>query len=159
MSSRAPEGLDVAEHAERGEAPDRLTFRLAYGECDVVGIAYFAIYYRWMERAYTMWLYSHGIRSGEMQQQLGILTVGVSSGATYHRTAKVFDELTCQLVLDHIGTSSYAVGYEFTRDGELVTRGQMTYACRDLDWARTPVPDRLQAVLRTLPGPTFPTKD
>lgn len=137
------------------QRPDRLTFRLAYGDCDVVGIAYFAIYYPWMERAYTSWLYSHGIRSGEMQEQLGIATVGVASGATYLQTVKVFDELTCQMVLDRIGTSSYTIGYEFTRDDELVTRGHITYACRNLEWGKAPVPEKLEAVLRTLPSPRF----
>jgi acyl-CoA thioester hydrolase len=137
------------------QRPDRLTFRLAYGDCDTVGIAYFAIYYRWMERAYTTWLHSHGIRSGEMQEQLGILTVGISSGATYRQPARVFDELTCQVVLDRIGDSSYTIGYEFTRGGELVTRGHMTYACRALDWAKAPVPEKLETVLRTLPAPSF----
>jgi acyl-CoA thioester hydrolase len=141
------------------QRPDQLTFRLAYGDCDVVGIAYFAIYYRWMERAYTSWLYANGIRSGEMQEQLGIVTVGVNSGCDYLQTVKVFDELTCQLVLDRIGGSSYTVGYEFTRDGELVTRGTMTYACRDLEWNKTPVPEKLEALLRTLPGPRFGARD
>jgi acyl-CoA thioesterase FadM len=133
-----------------------LTFRLSYGDCDMVGIAYFAIYYRWMERTYTSWLHSRGLRSGELADDLGIVTVGISSGATYTRIVRVLDELTCQAVLDHIGTSSYTVGYEFTRDGELVTRGRMSYACRDLEFAKHPVPEKLAATLRTLPAPRFP---
>ncbi|MFC4001265.1 acyl-CoA thioesterase [Prauserella oleivorans] len=137
------------------EPRDRLTFQLSYGDCDAVGIAYFAIYYRWMERVYTSWLFSHGLRSGELHDDLGILTVGISSGATYHRPAKVFDELTCQVVLDRIGTSSYTVGYEFTRDGDLVTRGHMAYACRQPDFSKAPVPEKLAAILRTLPAPRF----
>lgn len=137
------------------EHPGNLTFRLAYGDCDVVGIAYFGIYYRWMERAYSSWLFSHGIRSGEMQDQLGIVTVGISSAARYVKSAKVFDELTCQPVLDHIGESSYRVGFEFTREGELITRGQMTFACRDLNWNKTSVPEALAKALRTLPAPSF----
>lgn len=138
---------------------DQLTFQLAYGDCDAVGIAYFAIYYRWMERAYTSWLYTHGLRSGELADELGIVTVGISSGATYHQTATVFDELTCQVVLDRIGTSSYTVGYEFTRDGELVTRGQMTNACRGLDFTKAAVPEKLATILRTLPPPRFPQQE
>lgn len=137
------------------QRPDRLTFQLAYGDCDTVGIAYFAIYYRWMERAYTSWLATHGIRSGETADSLGILTVGIGSAATYRQPARVLDELTCQVVLDRVGTTSYTVGYEFTRDGELVTRGRMTYACRDLSWAKTPVPEKLETALRALPGPSF----
>lgn len=141
----------AAEAAARQTAAGRLSFQLAYGDCDVVDIAYFAIYYRWMERTYSTWLHAHGVRSGQMQEDLGIVTVGVSSGASYLRPARVFDRLTCQLVLDRLGTSSYTVGFDFTRDDELVTRGHMTFACRSLDWAKTPVPERLAAILRTLP--------
>src|SRR5690606_5402817 len=74
---------------------DRISqrFQLSYGDCDVLGISYFAIYYPWMERTYSTWLYTHGIRSGHMVDDLGVLTVGISSGATYVQAAKVFDEL------------------------------------------------------------------
>ncbi|MGM7666526.1 acyl-CoA thioesterase [Microbacterium sp. A93] len=133
-----------------------LDFQLSYGDCDAVGIAYFAIYYRWMERAYTSWLFSQGLRSGEMQSELGIVTVGISSGARYVSTAQVFDHLTCQVVLDRSGESSYRVGYEFTRDGELITRGQMSYACRDAsDFSKVQLPDRLRETLNRLPAPSF----
>ena len=131
---------------------DRLTFQLAYGDCDTVGIAYFAIYYRWMERLYSTWLYSHGLRVGELAEQLGVVQVGISSGATYHRPARVFDELTCQLVLGSVRTSSYTLEFEFTRDGELITRGTIAYACRDLDWNKTTIPDALRAALDSLPA-------
>jgi len=136
---------------------DRISqrFQLSYGDCDVLGISYFAIYYPWMERTYSTWLYTHGIRSGHMVDDLGVLTVGISSGATYVQAAKVFDELVCRPVLDRIGTSSYRVGFEFTRDGDLVTRGQLTFACRTRDWAKAPIPERLAAALRTLPAPSF----
>src|SRR5690606_13352926 len=136
---------------------DRLAFQLSYGDCDAMGIAYFAIYYPWLDRTYTAWLHSHGLRSGVLEPALGIATVGVRSAATDHRTPKVFDELVCQAVLDRIGTTSYPVGYEVTADGELVTRGQMTYACRDGAFAKAPVPERLAEVLRTLPAPRFAT--
>ncbi|WP_336713863.1 acyl-CoA thioesterase [Arthrobacter sp. USHLN218] len=109
----------------------KLDFQLSYGDCDAVGIAYFAIYYRWMERAYTSWLFGQGIRSGEMQEGLGLVTVGISSGARYLSVARVLDRLTCQVVLDGLGETSYRVGYEITRGGELVTRGRMSYACRN----------------------------
>lgn len=132
--------------------PPQLSFQLAYGDCDTVGIAYFAIYYPWMERLYSTWLYSHGLRVGELAQQLGVVQVGVSSGATYHRPAKVFDELTCRLVLGRLGESSYSIDFEFTRDGELITLGTTTYACRNLEWNKTPIPPALRAALDTLPA-------
>lgn len=134
-------------------AEGRTKHTLAYGDCDVVGIAYFAIYYRWMESCYSRWLYANGIRGGEMVQDLGAVTVGVSSGCEYLQIVKVFDELTCQAVREHIGNSSYRIGFEFTRDDELVTIGQMTFVARQPDFSKGSIPDRLREVLMTLPEP------
>jgi acyl-CoA thioester hydrolase len=130
-----------------------LSFRLSYGDCDTVGIAYFAIYYPWMERAYSGWLYDHGLRSGELVESLGVLTVGVHSECTYKRMVRVFDELTVRLVLDRVGTTSYTVGFDFVRDGEVVSHGAMTFVCRDPEGGgKAEIPERLRAVLRTLPA-------
>ena len=133
----------------------QLEFQLSYGDCDAVGIAYFAIYYRWMERCYTNWLYAQGLRSGELADEIGVITVGLNSSARYLQTVRVFDELHCQAVAEHIGNSSYTIGYEFTRDGELVTKGLMTFAVRDPEFAKAAIPDRLRQVLESLPAPRF----
>jgi acyl-CoA thioesterase FadM len=130
-----------------------LTFRLSYGDCDTIGIAYFAIYYRWMERAYSSWLYGHGLRSGELSESLGVVTVGVHSECTYVRMVRVFDVLTCRLVRDKVATTSYTVGFDFVRDGDVVTHGTMTFACRIPDGGgKAAIPERLRSVLRTLPA-------
>jgi acyl-CoA thioesterase FadM len=134
----------------------RLGFQLAYGDTDTVGIAYFGIYYRWMERCYSTWLYSHGIRSGQMADDLGVVTVGMSSGCRYVDTVEVFDEIVCQAVVDRVGTTSYAVGFEFTRGSDLVTKGQMGFAVRQAeDFSKAPIPERLLKALGELPPPRF----
>ncbi len=134
-------------------ADGQLTFQLSYGDCDTVGIAYFAIYYPWMERAYSTWLYSHGLRAGELPEQLGIITVGVHSECTYEAMVRVFDELTVRLTLDRVGSSSYTVGYDFLRDGEVVTHGTMTFVCRTADGSgKATIPDALLTILHTLPA-------
>ncbi|MEU6133252.1 thioesterase family protein [Saccharopolyspora sp. NPDC047091] len=130
-------------------------FRLSYGDCDALSIAYFAIYYPWMERAYSSWLHARGLRSAELAAQLGTGTVGVHSEATYLAPVRVFDELACEVVRDRIGTTSYALGFEFTRDGELVVHGRMTFACRDPQGGKAPVPPRLRELISQLrPGRT-----
>lgn len=128
-----------------------LSFQLSYGDCDTVGIAYFAIYYPWMERAYSTWLYSHGIRAGELVDQLGIVTVGVHSECTYRAMVRVFDELTIRLVLDRVGASSYTIGYDFVRSDEVVTHGTMTFVCRSPEGGKAAIPEKLVEILRTLP--------
>lgn len=130
--------------------PTMQRFQLSYGDCDSLGIAYFAIYYPWMERTYSSWLHHHGLRSAELAEQLGAGTVGVHSDATYLRPVHVFDELTCELVRSKVGTTSYTLGHEFRRGDELVTFGTMTFACRAPDGTKTPIPARLGELLDTL---------
>ncbi|PXY35953.1 thioesterase [Prauserella flavalba] len=126
------------------------SFRLSYGDCDTVGIAYFAIYYPWMERTYSSWLYDNGIRAGQLSEELGVYVVGVHSEATYLRQVTVFDELTCEVRRERVGGSSYTLGFTFHRGDELVTTGTMTFACRDLEHRKTPVPERIAKLLHTL---------
>jgi acyl-CoA thioester hydrolase len=69
---------------------------------------------------------------------------------------KVFDEIVCQAVAEHIGNSSYAVGFEFTRGETLVTKGQMVFASRNPDdFSKAPIPERLLKALHSLPEPRF----
>ncbi|MFA1551829.1 acyl-CoA thioesterase [Actinomadura chokoriensis] len=137
------------------ESSDRITFRLSYGDCDALGIAYFAMFYPWMERTYSGWLYSLGIHSADLIGRFGVYTVGMRSSCRYIRQCEVFDELTCQAVLDHLGTTSYTVGFDFVREGELVAHGEIIFAVRSPDGTKAPIPDGLLDALRSLPMSTF----
>jgi acyl-CoA thioesterase FadM len=137
------------------DAPE-LTFSLAYGDCDALGIAYFATFYPWMERAYTGWLYGHGIRAADLVPDFGIYTVGLQSSCRYLTPCRVFDELTCRIVADHIGTTSYALGFDFVRGGELVAHGQIVYAVRLPEGGKAPIPQRIHELLDSLPPSELP---
>jgi acyl-CoA thioesterase FadM len=128
------------------------TFQLSYGDCDMVGIAYFAIFYPWMERSYSTWLFAHGIRSGEMAERFGVYTVGLKSECHYLDKCTVFDTLTTRLVREHIGTTSFIVGCDFRRDDEIVAHGAITFACRGLDHRKAPIPAELLTALNSLPA-------
>ncbi|OLL19488.1 MULTISPECIES: acyl-CoA thioesterase [unclassified Rhodococcus (in: high G+C Gram-positive bacteria)] len=128
-------------------------FQLAYGDCDAVGISYFAINYPWMERTYSVWLHSFGLDSHTLLDTVGVYTVGLKSECQYITSCEVFDELTCTVVLDHLGTTSYALGFDFERGDELVAHGKITFAVRGADGKKAQIPERLLAALRTLEPP------
>jgi len=128
-------------------------FQLSYGDCDAIGISYFAINYPWMERTYSVWLHTFGLDSHTMLDTIGAYTVGLKSECRYITTCEVFDELTCTVVLDHLGTSSYALGFDFDRGGQLVAHGKITFAVRNADGAKTPIPEALLSALQTLDAP------
>ena len=131
----------------------QLSFQLSYGDCDALGIAYFAIFYPWMERAYSTWLYGFGIRSGQMLQDLGVYCVGAKSQCEYLATCQVFDVLTVRLLRQHVGVTSYTVGCDFMRDQQRVAHGEILFACRAPDHAKAPLPSRLLQALHSLPQP------
>lgn len=134
----------------------RISFQLSYGDCDALGIAYFATYYPWMERTYSGWLHSLGIRAADLIPDFGVYTVGMRSSCRYFLPCHVFDQLTCQAVVDRIGTTSYAVGFDFVRGDELVTHGEILYAVRNPDGTKAPIPEGLLAALNSLPESVFP---
>lgn len=131
-------------------------FQLSYGDCDAVGISYFAINYPWMERTYSVWLHSFGLDSHTLLDTVGVYTVGLKSECRYITSCKVFDELTCTVVLDHVGNTSYVLGFDFERGDELVAHGKMTFAVRNPDGTKAPIPERFLAALRTLAPPKSP---
>ncbi|CND74797.1 tol-pal system-associated acyl-CoA thioesterase [Mycobacterium tuberculosis] len=137
------------------EHSDRTTFQLAYGDCDALGIAYFAMFYPWMERTYSCWLYSLGIHSADLIGRFGVYTVGMRSSCRYLKQCRVFDELTCQAVLDHLGTTSYTVGFDFVRGDELVAHGEIAFAVRSPEGTKAPIPGDILDALRGLPMSTF----
>lgn len=128
-------------------------FTLAYGDCDAVGISYFAVNYPWMERTYSVWLHSFGLDSHTMLDTLGVYTVGLKSECRYLTSCVVFDELVCTAVLDHLGTTSYVLGFDFTRGDELVAHGEMTFAVRGPDDKKAEIPEPLRRALQTLGEP------
>ncbi len=134
------------------------SFQVSYGDCDTVGIVYFATYFPWMERAYSTWLWSRGLRSGSLLEDEGFLTVGVHAECHFRAMVRLFDELTVQPRLQRIGRSSYVVGYDVVRaaDSVVVAEGTMTFVCRDADGGALPVPTVLRDVLEALPTGNAP---
>ncbi|MEV0945135.1 hotdog domain-containing protein [Rhodococcus sp. NPDC049939] len=131
--------------------------QLSYGDCDALGIAYFAINYPWMERTYSVWLHSFGLDSHTMLETVGAYTVGLKSECQYFASCAVFDELTCTVVLDRLGTTSYTLGFDFVRGDELVAHGKITFAVRSAEGAKVAIPDRLLSALKTLEPSSYTT--
>lgn len=130
--------------------PTSQTFTLAYGDCDAIGISYFAMNYPWMERTYSVWLHSYGLDSHTMMDEVGAGTVGFGSECSYLTSCHVFDEVVCGMELDHLGTTSYIIGFPFSRGDERVAYGRIKYAVRGPDGLKAPIPERLKAALESL---------
>ena len=116
-----------------GDVLHALEFRLAYSECDPAGIVYYATYYPWMERTNTEWLYVSDARPDEMTARWGASPVARASSCTYHRPARVFDPIRCEMRLENLGSSSLTLRFDFVhRDDEaLLCEGRITLVTID----------------------------
>jgi acyl-CoA thioester hydrolase len=116
-------------------------FRLSYGECDPVGIVYYAAYYPWMERVHTEWVIKSGLTQDENRRRWGVLTVCRASSCEYLSPGKLFDKLTITMRLGNLGGSSYTMVFDISNRSEAVARGTMTLVCVDDSGRPVTIPD------------------
>jgi acyl-CoA thioester hydrolase len=142
------------------ETPDQpvlheIGFRLAYGDCDLAGIVYFAAYYPWFERVYNEWAFLGGFPPARMVELWGATHVSVASGCRYRIPGRIHDPLVCRMRLGRIGTTSFTPHFtiEHAETGETFAEGDMTFvfiegaAGGDVRPRPTPVPQGLRDVL------------
>ena len=142
------------------ETPDQpvlheIGFRLAYGDCDLAGIVYFAAYYPWFERVYNEWAFLGGFPPARMVELWGATHVSVASGCRYRIPGRINDPLVCRMRLGRLGTTSFAPHFtiEHAETGETFAEGDMTFvfiegaAGGDVRPRPAPVPQGLRDVL------------
>ena len=122
------------------------TQRLSYADTDPAGILYYAAWFPRMEALQTEWLFLQGLRQDTLLERFGWWTVSRATHCDYLLPAKLFDEITIELRVGDIGTSSVRFDFEMWRrtDSALVATAS--------NWLVTVSPDqrpiRLPAVLR-----------
>lgn len=129
-------------------------FRLSYGDCDPLGIVYYAAYYPWMERVYNEWVFENAITPPETFKKWGVNTVMKASGCEYLVPGVLFDALTCRLRLKKIGNTSFTVWFEIARrkDEVTVATGHMVFVMVDGTMKPSPVPDPMIALYTQRPA-------
>lgn len=92
----------------------------------MAGIVHFANFHRYMEAAEHAWFRSLKLKiSGELPDGRSYGWPRVSAACSYHSPAR-YDEVICiDVSLVHRGSRSLTTTYEFTRDGQLLARGEM----------------------------------
>src|SRR5207302_6337690 len=109
--------------------PFRTTRRIEFCDTDMAGIVHFANFFRFMETAEQEFLRSRGL---SVAWQTGGERIGfprVAASCDYLRPARFEEVLTIAVELKRLGTKSVTFDFTFTRDGELLARGQVTTVC------------------------------
>jgi acyl-CoA thioester hydrolase len=121
--------------------------RVRYGECDPQGVVFNAHYLAYFDIAVTELLRS-AFGSYQVLVDRGVDMVVAEAGVRYRRPAHFDDELTLEVQVTRLGTTSITTGYRILRDEELLVDGTLRHVVVDLERvlkreqnAKTAIPD------------------
>ncbi len=112
------------------------TRRLSYADTDPAGILYYATWFPRMEALQTEWLFLNDLRQDTLLERFGWWTVSRATRCDYLAAAKLFDELTIELRVGEIGTTSVRFDFEMWR------RSDNTLVATASNWLVTVSPDQ-----------------
>jgi acyl-CoA thioester hydrolase len=117
------------------------TLRVRYGECDPQGVVFNANYLAYFDIGITE-LFRAAFGTYQAMVDRGVDFVVAEGGLRYHRPAHFDDELTLEVAVTRLGTTSITTSYRVLRDGELLVDGTLRHVLIDLKrlLAREPNP-------------------
>lgn len=123
---------DVAETSVT--APLAHQLRVRYGECDPQGVVFNAHFLAYFDIAVTELFRAAFDTLGGYQAiaDRGLDFVVAEAGLRYHRPAHFDDELTLEIAITRLGTTSMTTGYRVLRDEELLVDGTLRHVLVEL---------------------------
>lgn len=128
----------------------RHSFRVIYGDTDMMGVVYYANYFRYFEAGRNEFLRAHGLEYKDFEKGGFALPV-VNAAARYHAPARYDDELTLETSLTEVRFSTLRIAYRLTRDADesLIATGDTRHACVGPDGRVARLPDEFLRKLGT----------
>lgn len=140
------EPLTASTANERRPPLHQHTQRLSYADTDPAGILYYAAWFPRMEALQTEWLFLNGLRQDTLLERFGWWTVSRATRCDYLSAARLFEEMTIELRVGEVGTSSVRFDFEMWRYAD------ETLVATASNWLVTVSPDqrpiRIPEVLR-----------
>ena len=107
----------------------RTTRRVEFADTDMAGMVHFANFFRYMEAAEVEFWRSRGLSVMMRQQQERMSFPRVSASCDFQKPALFEDLLDVAVSIERLGSKSVTFGFEISRGGELLARGQITAVC------------------------------
>ena len=125
--------------------------RVYYEDTDAGGVVYHANYLKFMERARSEWLRSHGFELDQLRQDQQILFAVTRVSVEYLLPARFNERLLVSVKLARLARASMNLAQEITREtGELLCTGTVRVAClHDATLRPRPMP---ATILKELEG-------
>ena len=118
----------------------RMTFEIAWGDCDDAGIVFYPQFFRWMDTAFHRWLRSRGSSHRDITQRFGLVGLPiVEANAQFRSSISYDDELVVLVRIAEWQGRRFRAGYRGMRlDGSAVFDGHevRALAARDPETGR-----------------------
>lgn len=124
MAARAAVGTS-------GAAPLACKLRVRYGECDPQGVVFNAHYLAYFDIGVTELLRA-AFGGYQVIIERGVDFVVAEAGLRYRRPARFDDELTLEIAVTRLGTTSITTSYRILREVELLVEGTLRHVLVDL---------------------------
>jgi YbgC/YbaW family acyl-CoA thioester hydrolase len=121
--------------------PFRTTRRIEFGDTDMAGIVHFANFFRFMEAAEQEFLRSLGLSVSLTWEGQRMGFPRVAASCDYLRPVRFEDVVEISVSLRQLGRKSVTYGFEFSKAGEVLARGQVSSVC-----CRTSIDHRLESI-------------
>jgi len=109
--------------------PFHTTRRIEFADTDMACIVHFANFFRFMEAAEVEFLRARGLSVALTWEGDTLGFPRVSASCDYLKPAKFEDVLDVSVRVARLGRKSVTYAFEFTKDGDVIARGQVTSVC------------------------------
>jgi acyl-CoA thioester hydrolase len=110
------------------------TRRVEFADTDMAGIVHFANFFRYMEAAEVEFLRSRGVSVTMPWEGERIGFPRVAASCDYVSPVTFGDVMDVAVSIERLGNKSVTYGFEFTKDDQVIARGQVSsVCCRILD--------------------------
>ncbi|WOB07087.1 tol-pal system-associated acyl-CoA thioesterase [Piscinibacter gummiphilus] len=107
------------------------TLRIYWEDTDAGGVVFYANYLKFFERARTEWLRSLGFAQEALRAETGAIFIVSETRVRYLRPARLDDQLTVTVDVQHAGQASMTVAQVAWRGDERLAEGDIRIGCVD----------------------------
>ncbi len=121
--------------------------RVRYGECDPQGVVFNAHYLAYLDTSITE-LWRAALGSYQAMTDRGLDIVVVEARVSFRAPARFDDELTLEVGITRLGTTSISTGHRITRGEELIAEGELHHVMIELpSLDKSEIPDSIRRPL------------
>ena len=121
--------------------------RVRYAECDPQGVVFNAHYLAYFDTSITE-LWRAALGSYQEMRDHGLDVVVAEARLRFRAPARFDDELTPEIAITRLGTTSITSSHRISRDGDVLVEGMLRHVVVDLPALnKTPIPDWLREQL------------